>query len=81
MADAPATPSLPWRVGSTTVMGVVGAMTRSFMYGLNSVETRGLDGFLELLDRRKAVDGRERGLLTSERPEPTLDVLVAETYP
>ena len=33
--------------------------------GLNNVDIHGLDRFLELLDRRKDIEGRERGLLTS----------------
>ena len=32
--------------------------------GLNSVDVHGLDGFLKLLDRRKDIDSRERGLIT-----------------
>jgi len=32
---------------------------------MNSVEVHGLDNFLELLDKRKDIEGRERGLLTS----------------
>lgn len=30
------------------------------------MEVIGLDGFLETLDKRKDVEGRERGLLTGE---------------
>ena len=66
MTDPPAAPSLPWRIGSSTVMGVVGTLTRAFMYGLNSTETHGLETFLEVLDKRKDVDQRERGLITGE---------------
>ncbi len=32
---------------------------------MNSVEVHGLDNFLDLLDKRKDIEGRERGLLTS----------------
>ena len=66
MTDPPAPPSLPWRIGSSTVMGVVGSLTRAFMYGLNRTETHGLESFLEVLDNRKDVDQRERGLITGE---------------
>lgn len=66
MTDPPAAPSLPWRIGSSAVMGVVGALTRTFMYGLNSTETHGLESFLEVLDKRKDVDQRERGLITGQ---------------
>ena len=67
MADPPAAPSLPWRIASSTVMGLVGASVRTFMFGLNSTETHGLDNFLELLDKRKDIDKRERGLITGKR--------------
>ena len=59
-------PSLPWRFGSATVMGVSGFLTRVFMYGANSMETHGLDGFLNLVDERRDIDKRQRGLITGE---------------
>ena len=59
-------PSLPWRFGSATVMGVSGFLTRTFMYGANSMETHGLDGFLNLVDERQDIDKRQRGLITGE---------------
>lgn len=68
MAEPPAAPSLPWRIASSTVMGLIGASVRSFMYGLNSAEAHGLDGFLELLEKRKNIDERERGLITGKNP-------------
>jgi monolysocardiolipin acyltransferase len=55
--------SLPWRLGSMAVMGTVGVLSRSFLYGLNSVEVIGLGHLLGALDRRRT-QGRERGLLT-----------------
>jgi len=45
-------------------MGLTGSLSRGFYYGLNKVEVFGLDGFLHTLDRRKDVEGRERGLIT-----------------
>jgi hypothetical protein len=45
-------------------MGLTGALSRSFLYGLNNIEVTGLEGFLDILDKRKDVDGRERGLIT-----------------
>ncbi|KAF4123297.1 monolysocardiolipin acyltransferase [Geosmithia morbida] len=60
----PTRPGLPWRLASVAVMSTVGAASRGFLYGLNNIETTGLDKFLELLDQRKAVDIRPRGLLT-----------------
>lgn len=75
MADQFAAPSLPWRIGSSATMGIVGALTRSFMYGLNSMETHGLDSFLDLLDKRKDVDQRERGLITGKRVPERLSTI------
>ena len=60
----PASPSLPWRFGSSLIMGLTGSISRGFLYGLNRIEVFGLDNFLETLDRRKDVEGRERGLIT-----------------
>ncbi len=39
-------------------------MSKGFIYGLNGVEEVGLDGFLRILDRRKDVEKRQRGLIT-----------------
>ena len=67
--DPPAAePSLRWRAGSKAVMAFVGSMSRIFMFGVNSLEVHGLDGFLETLDRRKDVGSRERGLITGISP-------------
>lgn len=46
-------------------MGVSGFLTKVFYTGMNNVEVHGLDNFLGLLDKRKDIEGRERGLLTS----------------
>lgn len=62
--DSPETPSLPWRLGSSIVIGMTGIMSRAFLLGASKTEVHGLDDFLHILDRRKDVDGRERGLLT-----------------
>lgn len=62
----PQSPSLPWRISSSLVMGLTGALSRGFLYGLNYTEVIGLDRFLETLDKRKNIDSRERGLLTGE---------------
>ena len=56
--------SLPWRVGSTVIMGITGSLSRLFMFGANTTEVHGLDGFLELLDKRSDVRNRQRGLIT-----------------
>ena len=60
----PAAPSGPWRAGSTFVMSAVGLLCSGFLKGLNRSESPGLDKFLSLLDERKDVEGRERGLIT-----------------
>ena len=65
-------PSLPWRIGSSIVMGVAGALSRTFLLAGNKLEVEGLDGFLELLDKRKDVEGRERGLITGMLQHATL---------
>ncbi|KAK7966986.1 Bctaz1 [Apiospora aurea] len=58
-------PSLSWRMSSSFILGATSMLCRGFLYGLNTVETTGLDRFLELLDKRKDVDKRERGLITA----------------
>lgn len=60
----PAMLSLPWRFSSSLIMGLTGSISRGFLYGLNRIEVFGLDRFLETLDKREDVDGRERGLIT-----------------
>jgi monolysocardiolipin acyltransferase len=64
----PAMPNLPWRFTSSLIMGLTGSLSRGFLYGLNRIEVVGLDRFLETLDKRANVDGRERGLITGLSP-------------
>lgn len=64
MVDDPPPPSLLWRAGSTAVMGLVGTLTRAFMHGPNWQDAHGLNGFLELLNKRADVGDRKRGLIT-----------------
>jgi monolysocardiolipin acyltransferase len=45
-------------------MGSVGALSRLFMHGLNTVEVTNLNVLLNALDERKAPGGKQRGLLT-----------------
>ena len=59
-------PSLPWRVGSSLVMGFIGSIFRVALFGANRTKVHGLEGFLELLDERRNIEGRERGLLTGK---------------
>jgi monolysocardiolipin acyltransferase len=54
-------------------MGAVGVLCRGFLLGLSNLETHGLDNFLELLDEREDVEGRERGLITVSNHVSVLD--------
>ncbi|TVY15263.1 Lysophosphatidylcholine acyltransferase [Lachnellula arida] len=71
----PSTPSLslPWRFSSSLIMGLTGSISRGFLFGLNRTEVVGLDRFLETLDKRKDVEGRERGLITVSNHVSVLD--------
>lgn len=64
LEESPLTPSLPWRASSAIVMGVSATLCRAFLYGGNRVKVNGLDGFLNLLESRADVEGRQRGLIT-----------------
>ncbi|KAI1170370.1 acyltransferase [Nemania sp. FL0916] len=57
-------PRLPWRITSSLAMGLTASLSRIFLYGLNSVQVTGLERFLDILDKRKDVDKRQRGLIT-----------------
>jgi monolysocardiolipin acyltransferase len=50
-------------------MGLTGSLCRGFLYGLNYMEVIGLDRFLETLEKRDDVEGRERGLITGTRAD------------
>ncbi|KAI1261211.1 hypothetical protein F5Y18DRAFT_402945 [Xylariaceae sp. FL1019] len=60
----PEQPPLPQRMTSSLIMGLAQGVSRAFLYGLNSVEVTGLQRFLEVLDQRKDIEKRERGLIT-----------------
>lgn len=47
-------------------MGVVGSISRLFLYGANTTDVHGLDDFLSLLDKRSDVRNRQRALITGE---------------
>lgn len=64
-------PSLSWRVGSSIVMGMTGFISRTFLLAGNRLEANGLDKFLELVDERRDVDERQRGLITGMYHEET----------
>ncbi|ESZ93534.1 hypothetical protein SBOR_6076 [Sclerotinia borealis F-4128] len=72
-SDPPSKPSLPWRFGSSLIMGVTGAFTRFFYYGLSNVEVIGLKRFLTTLDSRQNPEDRERGLITVSNHVSVLD--------
>jgi monolysocardiolipin acyltransferase len=62
--EQPAAPSGLWRASSTVVIGAVGLLCGGFLRVLSRRESHGMDKFLELLDERADVEGRERGLIT-----------------
>jgi monolysocardiolipin acyltransferase len=57
-------PSLSWRMTSSLVMGLTASLSRVFLYGLNTVEVTGLQRFIEILDQRKDIVKRQKGLIT-----------------
>jgi monolysocardiolipin acyltransferase len=59
-----AAPSLSWQAGSTFVMGTVGVLVRTFFHGLSRPTVTGLEEFTKLLDERKNVNERQRGMIT-----------------
>lgn len=63
-STSPTQPSLPWRATSSLVMGLTGALSRAFLFGLSNTEVIGLERFIEVIDGRKDVAARSRGLLT-----------------
>ncbi|KAI0142848.1 hypothetical protein GGR57DRAFT_485402 [Xylariaceae sp. FL1272] len=69
----PEQPPLPQRMTSSLLMGLSAGVSRVFLYGLNSVETTGLQRFLEVLDQRKDIEKRERGLITVSNHVSILD--------
>lgn len=62
----PQNPGLAWRAGSAMIIGLTGLLSKSFLYGLNDVEVIGMDRFLDLLESRRDVDKRRRGLITGD---------------
>jgi monolysocardiolipin acyltransferase len=56
--------SLPWRIASTATLGTVGVLSKTFLTFATKKEVCGLEGFVKLLDGRRDVDKREKGLLT-----------------
>ena len=59
-------PSLRWRYGSTATLLFTGTLAKIFLNVGARADVHGLDGFVKLLDERRDIEGRERGLLTGE---------------
>jgi hypothetical protein len=57
-------PSLQWRAASTVTIALTGLASKAFLNFACTKDVYGLDGFVKVLDERKDVAGRERGLLT-----------------
>jgi hypothetical protein len=62
--ERPYQQTLPWRATSSTTLGIVGFLSRTWLYAFNRTEVKGLDNFLALLDKRKDERNRTRGLIT-----------------
>ncbi|KAK4949329.1 Lyso-phosphatidylcholine acyltransferase [Elasticomyces elasticus] len=62
----PYQPSLPRRIATTVEIGIVAALSRTFLYALNRTEAPGLEKFLDVLDSRYDESKRERGLITDD---------------
>jgi monolysocardiolipin acyltransferase len=60
----PSRPSLARRVASALLMGLTGAISKGFIYGFNTVEVHGGDGFARVLKQRTDPHTRKRGLIT-----------------
>ncbi|KAF2763422.1 hypothetical protein EJ05DRAFT_507021 [Pseudovirgaria hyperparasitica] len=71
--EPPVAPSLPWRASSIATVGTIGAICRAFLYGLSYTESPGLERFLGVLDERRDIEGRKRGLITVSNHVSVLD--------
>lgn len=71
--QAPHSPNLGARIASIMIMGLTGVISRTFLYGFNDIEVKGLDRFKALLDSREEPERRERGLLTVSNHISVLD--------
>ena len=68
--ESPSQLSLPWRVASASIMGVLGGLARVALYTTNSTEVHGLEEFQELVAERRDIEGRQRGLITGSQSKP-----------
>jgi monolysocardiolipin acyltransferase len=62
--ERPYEPPAVTRAIHNVTMGTVGALCRSFLYGLSRTEVHGLEAFQRLVDERSDPRRRERGLIT-----------------
>ncbi|KAF2100918.1 hypothetical protein NA57DRAFT_65256 [Rhizodiscina lignyota] len=71
--DHPERPSVLWRGASTLTTTVVGAFARTFLFTFCKLEIHGLEAFIDLLESRWDVNGRQRGLITVSNHLSVLD--------
>jgi monolysocardiolipin acyltransferase len=57
-------PSIPWRVASKLTITLVGTLSKCFLTFACTTKVVGLEKFANILDERRDVAKRERGLLT-----------------
>lgn len=66
-------PRLPARMATAFVMAATGFISKSWLSIWNTTEVIGLDRFLEVLDSRRDISGRERGLITVSNHTSVID--------
>ncbi|KAJ9154751.1 Lysophosphatidylcholine acyltransferase [Pleurostoma richardsiae] len=66
-------PNSLWLGASSLIMGLTGGLFKGFLNAFNEVEVIGLQRFLELLDSRKDIQNRQRGLITVSNHISVLD--------
>jgi monolysocardiolipin acyltransferase len=62
--ERPYEPPAATRAIHNVIMGSVGFICRSFLYGASNTEVHGLEHFQALVDERSNPRTRERGLIT-----------------
>lgn len=65
--ERPYEPPVLTRATHNFIVGTVGALCRSFLFGLSRTEVHGLEQFQALVDERSDPRNRERGLITGRR--------------
>jgi monolysocardiolipin acyltransferase len=66
--DIAVPPSLQWHAASTATIALCAVACKAFLALACTKEVYGLDGFVKVLDERRDIEGRERGLLTGISP-------------